>query len=51
LITGNFNYQWIYWIAPIIGGLISAGIYKTLNKDTELPSADEETASSEKGEV
>ena len=33
LITGNFNYQWIYWIAPIIGGLISAGVYKALHKD------------------
>jgi MIP family channel proteins len=37
LIMGNFNYHWIYWIAPIIGGLISAGVYKAIHKDTDLP--------------
>ena len=25
LIMGNFNYNWIYWVAPIIGGLIGSG--------------------------
>jgi aquaporin Z len=37
LIMGNFNYHWIYWIAPIIGGLIAAGVYKAIHKDTDLP--------------
>jgi aquaporin Z len=47
LITGNFSYHWIYWAAPIIGGLISAGVYKALHKDIDLPFADEETLASE----
>ena len=38
LIVGNFDYQWIYWIAPILGGLIAAGVYKGLHKDLDLPS-------------
>jgi MIP family channel proteins len=37
LIMGNFNYHWIYWIAPIIGGLIAAGLYKAIHKDSDLP--------------
>ena len=37
LVTGNFNYHWLYWVAPIIGGLISAGVYKGLHKDEDLP--------------
>jgi glycerol uptake facilitator-like aquaporin len=36
LVTGNFTYNWIYWVAPIIGGIISAGVYKALNKDSDL---------------
>ena len=24
LIVGNFDFQWIYWIAPILGGLIAS---------------------------
>jgi aquaporin Z len=36
LVTGNFNYHWIYWVAPIIGGLISAGLYKAFHKDSDL---------------
>jgi glycerol uptake facilitator-like aquaporin len=48
LITGNFSYHWIYWAALIIGGLISAGVYKALHKDTDLPFADEETLASER---
>jgi aquaporin Z len=31
LIMFNFSYQWIYWVAPITGGLIAAGVYKLLN--------------------
>jgi hypothetical protein len=27
----------LYWVAPIIGGLISAGVYKVLHKDEDLP--------------
>jgi MIP family channel proteins len=42
LITGNFSFHWIYWVAPIIGGLIAAGVYKGLHKDTDLPSAESE---------
>ena len=38
LIVGNFDYQWIYWVAPILGGLIGAGVYKGLHKDLDLPS-------------
>jgi len=38
---GNFSYNWIYWVAPIMGGLIAAGIYKGLHKDADRPLADE----------
>jgi MIP family channel proteins len=32
LIMGNLEYNWIYWVAPIMGGLIAAGVYKALHK-------------------
>ena len=35
LITWEFNYHWIYWIAPIVGGLIAAGVYKILHTKEE----------------
>ncbi len=35
LITWDFAYQWIYWVAPIAGGLIAAGVYKLLNTEEE----------------
>ena len=38
LIVWNFDYQWIYWVAPILGGIIAAGLYKGLHSDLELPS-------------
>lgn len=38
LVAMNFDYNWIYWVAPIAGGIIAAGLYRGLNKDTELPS-------------
>jgi glycerol uptake facilitator-like aquaporin len=38
LIVWNFGYQWIYWVAPILGGLIAAGLYMGLHKDLDLPS-------------
>jgi len=37
LMTGNFDYNWLYWIAPIVGGIIAAGVYKALHRDTDLP--------------
>jgi aquaporin Z len=35
LITWDFAYQWIYWVAPIAGGLIAAGVYKLLHTKEE----------------
>ncbi len=35
LVTWDFAYQWIYWVAPIAGGLIAAGVYKLLNSKEE----------------
>jgi glycerol uptake facilitator-like aquaporin len=35
LIMGDFSYQWIYWVAPIEGGLIAAGVYKVLHTKVE----------------
>jgi aquaporin Z len=35
LITWEFNYHWIYWISPIVGGLIAAGVYKILHTKEE----------------
>ncbi|HEY7571179.1 MAG TPA: aquaporin [Nitrososphaeraceae archaeon] len=42
LIVWNFNYQWIYWVAPILGGIIAAGLYKGLHSDLEIPSPEVE---------
>lgn len=38
LIVWNFDYQWIYWVAPIFGGIIAAGMYKVLHSDSDIPS-------------
>ena len=38
LIVWNFDYQWIYWVAPILGGIIAAGLYKGLHSDSDIPS-------------
>ena len=35
LITGNLNYNWIYWIAPIIGSLIAASIHRLLHAEQD----------------
>ena len=35
LITWDFAYNWIYWIAPIAGGIIAAGVYKLLHTKEE----------------
>ena len=37
LIVWNFDYLWIYWVAPILGGLIASGLYIGLHKDLDLP--------------
>jgi aquaporin Z len=36
LVAGNFNFHWVYRIAPIMGGLISARVYKVFHKDEDL---------------
>jgi len=38
LIVWNFDYQWIYWVAPILGGTIAAGLYNGLHSDLDVPS-------------
>ena len=38
LLVWNFDYQWIYWVAPILGGIIAAGLYKGLHTDSDIPS-------------
>ena len=38
LIVGNFDYQWIYWVSPILGGIIASGLYMILHKDLDKPS-------------
>ena len=35
LITGNLSYNWIYWIAPVIGSLIAAGIHRLLHAEQD----------------
>ncbi len=35
LITGNLAYNWIYWIAPIIGSLFAAGIHRLLHVEQD----------------
>jgi aquaporin Z len=37
LVTGHFEYNWLYWIAPIIGGIIASGVFKALHNDEDLP--------------
>jgi MIP family channel proteins len=44
VVTGDFSFNWIYWVAPITGGIIAAAVYKGLHKDTRLPSEEEYTA-------
>ena len=38
LMVWNFDYQWIYWVAPILGGLIASMLFLALHKDLDLPS-------------
>lgn len=44
LITMNFSYHWLYWAAPIIGGIIAAGVYKGLDAVRFNPNATLEEA-------
>src|SRR4029078_7962334 len=37
LVMGNFTYHWIYGLAPILGGIIAAGVYKAIHKDEDIP--------------
>lgn len=46
VVTGGFpSYHWIYWIGPILGGLLAAVFYKTVKAlkfdlvttDTDVP--------------
>lgn len=30
LVSGNFSYHWIYWLAPIIGALLGAQVYRLI---------------------
>jgi glycerol uptake facilitator-like aquaporin len=41
LVIGNFDFQWIYWIARILGGIIAAVLYRVLHKDLALPIPEE----------
>jgi MIP family channel proteins len=44
VVTGDFSFNWIYWMAPITGGIIAAAVYEGLHKDIGLPSEEEYTA-------
>ncbi len=33
LILGNLTYNWIYWVAPVIGTLIAVYSFKVLKSD------------------
>ncbi len=35
LITGDLAFNWIYWIAPVIGSFIAAGIHKLLHGEDD----------------
>ncbi|MEO8611035.1 MAG: MIP family channel protein [Chloroflexota bacterium] len=32
LIAGHWEYQWVYWLAPILGAVIGAGLYQFLRE-------------------
>lgn len=34
LIAGHWEYQWLYWLAPLIGAVIGAGLYQFLREPT-----------------
>jgi MIP family channel proteins len=34
-ISGNFNEHWVYWVGPVLGGLIAALVYVSLFGDSE----------------
>lgn len=35
LIIGNFDFNWIYWMAPIIGSCVAAGVHKLLHGEQQ----------------
>jgi glycerol uptake facilitator-like aquaporin len=34
--TGNFDFNWLYWVVQILGDIIAADVYKALHKETNL---------------
>ncbi|XP_067462061.1 aquaporin-4-like isoform X1 [Thunnus thynnus] len=30
MVTLNFEYHWVYWVGPILGGILAAGLYEYL---------------------
>jgi glycerol uptake facilitator-like aquaporin len=34
--TGNFDFNWLYWVVQILGDIIAADVYKALHKETDL---------------
>ncbi|KAJ8412181.1 hypothetical protein AAFF_G00144480 [Aldrovandia affinis] len=45
IVTGEWNNHWMYWLGPILGGIIAASLYKHfLDPDLETPASEGERA-------